>query len=82
MLIGGASRNPAVQQIAAEIFGKDVYVPPFEEYVAKGAAKQAAWALLGGKKLPTWESKGFAKIESSSSNPEVRERYFHAIESL
>lgn len=82
LLIGGASRNPAVQQIAAEIFGKDVYVPPFGEYVAKGAAKQAAWALLGSKKLPNWESKDFAKIESLSHNPEVRERYFHAIESL
>ena len=46
LLIGGGSRNPAVQQLAPAIFGMPVHVPPPGEYVALGAARQAAWALV------------------------------------
>lgn len=52
LLVGGAAANPAVQQIAAEIFGLPVAVPAPGEYVADGAARQAAWAISG--KRPTW----------------------------
>ncbi|QKJ25688.1 xylulokinase [Aquiluna borgnonia] len=45
-LIGGAAANPAVQQIAKEVFSAEVFVPEPAEYVALGAAKQAA-ELLG-----------------------------------
>ncbi|NBU22837.1 MAG: xylulokinase [Actinobacteria bacterium] len=41
-LIGGAAANRAVQQIAAEVFAVPVTVPAPGEYVALGAAKQAA----------------------------------------
>jgi xylulokinase len=41
-LIGGAAANPAVRQIAQEIFGAEVVFPESQEYVALGAAKQAA----------------------------------------
>jgi xylulokinase len=41
-LIGGAAANPAVRQIAREIFGEGVTVPKANEYVALGAARQAA----------------------------------------
>jgi xylulokinase len=41
-LIGGAAANRAVQQIAGEIFRTEVLVPAPNEYVALGAAKQAA----------------------------------------
>jgi xylulokinase len=41
-LIGGAAANPAVRQIAQEIFSAPVSVPDPAEYVALGAAKQAA----------------------------------------
>jgi len=41
-LIGGAAANRAVQQIAREIFSAEVTVPEPAEYVALGAAKQAA----------------------------------------
>jgi xylulokinase len=41
-LIGGAAANPAVQQIARELFGEGVTVPKANEYVALGAARQAA----------------------------------------
>jgi len=45
VLIGGAARSAAVQQIAAGLFGLPVTVPEPAEYVALGAARQAAWAL-------------------------------------
>lgn len=54
-LIGGAARSPAVQHIAASIFGLDVVVPEPGEYVADGAARQAAWVLDGGIEPPRWE---------------------------
>lgn len=44
-LIGGAAANPAVQQIAREMFGSGVTVPAANEYVALGAARQAASLL-------------------------------------
>jgi xylulokinase len=51
-LIGGGARSQAVRAIAPEIFGVPVDVPEAAEYVALGAARQAAWALTG--ELPTW----------------------------
>ena len=41
-LIGGAAANRAVRQIAQEIFRAEVVFPESQEYVALGAAKQAA----------------------------------------
>jgi xylulokinase len=52
LLIGGAALNPAVQTIAAQVFDVPVTVPQPGEYVADGAALQAAWALTGER--PTW----------------------------
>jgi xylulokinase len=54
LLIGGAAQNPAVQRIAAEVFGLPVDVPLPGEYVAAGAARQAGWALTG--ELPAWST--------------------------
>jgi xylulokinase len=45
-LIGGAAANKAVQQIAQEMFDVPVTVPEPSEYVALGAAKQAAKLLM------------------------------------
>lgn len=54
-LIGGAAKNPAVQLVASTVFDVDsVYIPTPAEYVAKGAAMQAAWAFL--KKNPEWKT--------------------------
>ena len=47
LLIGGAARSAAVQQVAPDVFGVPVVVPPPGEYVALGAARQAARALEG-----------------------------------
>ena len=44
-LIGGAAANKAVQKIAQEMFDVPVTVPEPSEYVALGAAKQAAQLL-------------------------------------
>lgn len=82
LLIGGASQNPAVQQIATEIFGRDIYLPPAGEYVADGAAKQAAWALLKTENPPAWGSRDFRVIPFSTNDPSVKKRYFEAISSL
>ena len=60
-LIGGAARNPAVQEVAAEMFGSKIQLPPIGEYVADGAARQAAWALTG--KLPDWQLGEIKTIE-------------------
>ncbi len=52
LLIGGAAQNPAVRAIAAQVFDVPVVVPEPGEYVADGAARQAAWVLTGAR--PTW----------------------------
>lgn len=52
LLIGGAAQNPAVQAIAAQVFDAPVEVPQPGEYVAMGAAAQAAWVLTGAR--PQW----------------------------
>jgi xylulokinase len=52
LLIGGAAANPGVQVIAGQVFDLPVFVPAPGEYVADGAARQAAWVLTGQR--PTW----------------------------
>jgi xylulokinase len=52
LIIGGAAQNPAVGTIAAQVFPVPVEVPEPGEYVALGAAVQAAWALTGTR--PSW----------------------------
>ncbi len=74
ILIGGAAKNPAVSQIASALFGREVLVPPAGEYVANGAARQAAWALLGGSSAPNWDLGKIEKVNASAT-PEVIERY-------
>jgi xylulokinase len=42
-----------VRAVAASLFDVPLVVPEPEEYVARGAARQAAWALAGGD-APAW----------------------------
>ena len=72
LLIGGAAKNPAIPVIASALFGREVLVPPIGEYVADGAAKQAAWALLGN--MPTWDL-GEVSYHSSAATPDVMAKY-------
>jgi len=72
LLIGGAAKNSAVPVIASALFGREVLVPPAGEYVANGAAKQAAWALLG--EMPTWDL-GEVTHHNSVATADVMVRY-------
>lgn len=71
LLIGGAARNEAVRAVAAQVFGRDVSIPEPGEYVASGAARQAAWVLTGS--LPSWEVA--ATVVPADPHPEVLEQY-------
>jgi len=74
LLIGGAAKNPAVGKIAASLFGREVLIPPAGEYVANGAARQAAWVVLGGESAPVWDL-GEVERVNAPHTPEVLERY-------
>jgi xylulokinase len=74
LLIGGAAKNPAISTIASALFGREVLVPEPGEYVADGAARQAAWALLGGSTPPHWNL-GEVSSTHAPATPEVVDAY-------
>ncbi len=74
LIIGGAAKNPAVGQIASALFGRPVLIPPAGEYVADGAARQAAWALSAHASAPVWDLGKATRIEAEST-PHVLEQY-------
>jgi xylulokinase len=74
LIIGGAAKNPAVGHIASALFGRPVLIPPAGEYVADGAARQAAWALQAGATAPVWDL-GKANLIQSDPTPQVLEQY-------
>jgi xylulokinase len=78
-LIGGGAMSAAVRQIAPSVFGVPVKVPSPGEYVADGAARQAAWVLSGGDAPPTWAT-GPALAYEAIVTPGLRERYAEAAE--
>jgi xylulokinase len=55
LLVGGGARSRALREIAPAVFGVPVLAPRPAEYVALGAARQAAWALNGSSQPPAWE---------------------------
>ena len=71
-LIGGAAVNAAVQAAAQTIFDIPVVVPSPAEYVAIGAARQAACAMTGA--WPQWDPGTARKLEPSPA-PHVRDVY-------
>jgi xylulokinase len=74
VLVGGGARSEAVRRIAPALFGKPVLVPPPGEYVADGAARQAAWVTLGGDAAPTWSAEAPETYEDTPV-PLIREQY-------
>ncbi|MCM0674322.1 FGGY-family carbohydrate kinase, partial [Micromonospora phytophila] len=74
ILIGGGARSLAVRRIAPQVFGRPVVAPPPGEYVADGAARQAAWVALGGAAPPAWALPGTEEYEATPV-PGIRERY-------
>ncbi|XRQ14576.1 xylulokinase [Actinomadura welshii] len=79
LLIGGGARAAAVQALAPAIFGTPVTVPEPAEYVARGAARQAAWALAGTPEPPAWPEPPATEHTSGHTSEhtgqEIRERY-------
>ncbi|WP_428966073.1 xylulokinase [Micromonospora fluostatini] len=73
LLIGGAAQSRAVRAVAPALFGAPVSVPRPAEYVALGAARQAAWALSGGAEPPPGPVE--AEEVTAADTPEVYERY-------
>ncbi|MEV4213718.1 xylulokinase [Micromonospora sp. NPDC049662] len=74
ILVGGGARSAAVRRIAPQVFGCPVVVPPAGEYVADGAARQAAWVALGGPTPPQWDVKGTEEY-AAEPVPAVRDQY-------
>ena len=74
VLVGGGARSRAIRQIAPTVFGRRVLVPAAGEYVADGAARQAAWALSGGDPPPT-VARPHPEVFDTPSDPGVVERY-------
>jgi len=81
LLIGGAAKNSAVQQIAADFFAKTMNLPPTGEYVADGAAKQAAWALSGSTQPPQWRLGDVKEISPANEVKEIVADYMELIRS-
>ena len=79
LLVGGGAQSEAVRQIAPAVFARPVSVPAPGEYVADGAARQAAWVLTGAGEPPGWES-AESRIYESEPTPDVRTRYAEARE--
>ncbi|MER5424446.1 xylulokinase [Streptosporangium roseum] len=77
LLIGGGARSEAVRRIAPAVFGRPVVVPEPGEYVADGAARQAAWLLAGGAEPPVWKTGGTERFEADAT-PDVRAHYAEA----
>jgi xylulokinase len=73
-LVGGGARSEAVRRIAPAVLGVPVLVPPPGEYVADGAARQAAWVLSGDADPPAWPLPG-TEVHEAEAVPAVRARY-------
>ncbi|MCW2771918.1 MAG: xylulokinase [Nocardioides sp.] len=74
IMVGGAARSRAVQEVASAVLGLPVTLPQPGEYVARGAARQAAWVLAGGADPPEWPLSDVVSTEVGPT-PAVRDRY-------
>jgi xylulokinase len=77
ILIGGGARSRAVCELAPVVLGHTVSVPEPGEYVADGAARQAAWSLTGEAAPPSWRLAA-SQSHAADADPAVRARYARA----
>ena len=77
LLVGGGAASEAVRRIAPSVLGLPVEVPAPGEYVADGAARQAAWVLAGSDAPPAWTLGEVASYDGDLV-PAVRDRYAEA----
>jgi xylulokinase len=86
LLVGGGAASEAVRRIAPAVFGHPVSVPSPGEYVARGAARQAAWVLAGDAgspaEPPAWALPGVTAYDATDADlaagREVRAHYAEA----
>jgi xylulokinase len=80
-LIGGGAQSEAVRRIAPSVLGTEIAVPEPGEYVADGAARQAAWVLAAADgdapAAPEWSTSA-VRTFTGESVPAVREQYVRA----
>ena len=85
VLIGKAARTATVQTMAPLLFGVPVFAPEPVNYIALGAARQAAWILSGQPSPPSWPGPQ-GTLEYGTGDLEVglavREQYRGARERL
>lgn len=74
LLAGGAAASPAIQAVAPTLFTVPVAMPDAGEYVALGAARQAAWAVSGQAGPPTWRLP-VRDLAAGRPAPQVLEAY-------
>lgn len=64
-----------MRALAPAIFGTPVTVPEPAEYVALGAARQAAWALAATPEPPAWPAPPATEHTADRTDAGVRARY-------
>ncbi len=74
LMVGGATRSAALRALGPAVLGCPVVLPPPGEYVALGAARQAAGALAGSAEPPAWPAAETTVLEAEPT-PHVREVY-------
>jgi xylulokinase len=74
ILVGGGARSEAARRIAPAVLAAPVNVPTPAEYVALGAARQAAWTLSQQDSPPPW-SFGSAASFTADPTPQVLEQH-------
>jgi xylulokinase len=83
VLTGGAAQSEAARRIAPAVFGLPVAFTEPMESVAVGAAKQAAWALLGA--MPDWPVHYVGTHQPTDADleaaAEIRDRYVSTLTS-
>lgn len=76
-LVGGGVKWASARALAPAVLGVPVDAPSPGEYVADGAARQAAWVLAGGAEPPAWEL-GPVEHLTAEPRPEIRAAYDRA----
>ncbi len=75
LLVGGGARSLSLRQALADVLGAPVLVPTPDEYVANGAARQAAWVLRGeAAGVPDWPLPGLVTVEPADGGGGARTR--------
>lgn len=84
LLIGGATGSAAVREIASTFIGVPLVVPSPGEYVALGAARQAAWVLSGEETPPEWPVEHVTAADPVSDPlvEEIKGRYAELLATL